>query len=78
MTAKQELITANSATPYIAFTADLRNGPVVLEMPAKTDKGALYGQVVDACQTTIADVGPAGVDKGAGSKYLFLPAGYRS
>jgi hypothetical protein len=73
----QELITPNQVTPYIAACSDLRKGPVVLEVPAKTDKGALYGQVVDAWQATIADVGPSGVDKGAGGKYLFLPPGYK-
>jgi hypothetical protein len=36
-------------------------------------KGVLYGQVVDAWQSTIAGVGPVGEDKGAGGKYLFLP-----
>src|SRR5262249_17288361 len=35
------------------------------------------GQVVDAWQVTIADVGPSGADKGAGGKYLFLPPGYK-
>jgi hypothetical protein len=72
-----ELITANQVTPYIGAVTDLRKGPVVLEVPAKTAKAVLYGQVVDAWQSTIADVGPSGVDKGAGGKYLFLPPGYK-
>jgi hypothetical protein len=72
----QEAITPNQTTPYIIATADLRSGPVVLEVPAKTDKTVLYGQVVDAWQITIAGVGPVGQDKGAGGKYLFLPPGY--
>jgi hypothetical protein len=72
-----ELITANQVTPYIAAVSDLRKGAVVLEVPAKTDKAVLYGQVVDAWQATIADVGPSGLDKGAGGKYLFLPPGYK-
>src|SRR5262249_35813919 len=41
------------------------------------DKAVLYGQIVDAWQTTIAGVGPVGEDKGAGGKYLFLPPGYK-
>src|SRR5499425_3516172 len=73
---KQEFITANQTTPYIAAFADLRNGPVVLEVPAKTDKAVLYGQIVDAWQATIAGVGPVGEDKGQGGKYLLLPPGY--
>ena len=72
----QEAITPNQVTPYVIGTADLRNGPVVLGVPAKTAKGVLYGQVVDAWQATIAEVGPVGADKGEGGKYLFVPPGY--
>ena len=72
-----EAITGNQVTPYIAATSDLQKGPIVLEVPAKTDRGVLYGQVVDAWQTTVADVGPSGLDKGKGGKYLFLPPGYK-
>ena len=71
-----ELITGNQVTPYIAAVSDLRNGPVVLEVPARTDKAVLYGQIVDAWQATIADVGPSGADKGQGGKYLLLPPNY--
>lgn len=74
---KQEFITPNQTTPYTTAVSDLRNGPVVLEVPAKTDKAVLYGQIVDAWQATIAGVGPVGEDKGAGGKYLLLPPGYR-
>jgi hypothetical protein len=49
----------------------------VLEVPAKSDKAVLYGQVVDAWQATIAGVGPDGEDKGKRGKYLFLPPGYK-
>src|SRR5271156_4275609 len=72
-----EALTANNVTPYITAFTDLRNGPVVLEIPAKTDKTVMYGQIVDAWQATIADVGPSGEDKGAGGKYLLVPPGYK-
>ncbi|MEA3433501.1 MAG: DUF1214 domain-containing protein [Campylobacterota bacterium] len=75
-TSAQLAVTANTATPYITAYTDLRKGPAVLEVPAKTDKASLYGQVVDAWQVTIADVGPSGKDAGKGGKYLFLPPGY--
>src|SRR6202000_3041682 len=52
-------------------------GPTVLEVPAKTDKGVMYGQGADARQSTIAEVRPTGPDKGRGGKYLFLPPGYK-
>ncbi|WP_081250697.1 DUF1254 domain-containing protein (plasmid) [Rhizobium leguminosarum] len=75
-TPKLEAITANSTTPYIAAFTDLRKGPVVLDIPAASAEGSVYGQVVDAWQFTIADVGPAGLDKGKGGKLLFTPPGY--
>lgn len=71
-----EAITPNQVTPYILAVSDLRNGPVVLEVAPKTDKAVLYGQIVDAWEVTIADVGPTGADKGEGGKYLLLPPGY--
>ena len=73
---QSEAITPNTVTPYIAAFSDLRNGPIVVELPAKTDKASLYGQIVDAWQVTLADVGPTGLDKGAGGKYLLIPPGY--
>jgi hypothetical protein len=76
LAAKQQFITPNQTTPYTGAVSDLRSGPVVLEVPAKTEKVVLYGQVVDAWQATIAGVGQVGEDKGAGGKYLFLPPGY--
>jgi hypothetical protein len=75
-TPKLEAITPNASTPYIAAYTNLEKGPVVLEVPAAGPDGSLYGQVVDAWQFTIADVGPSGMDKGKGGKYLFTPPGY--
>ncbi len=48
-----------------------------MELPARTDKASLYGQIVDAWQVTLADVGPSGLDKGAGGKFLLIPPGYK-
>src|SRR5262245_18014532 len=64
LTARHEVLTANNTLPYIVANADLRNGPVVLEVHAATAKGVLYGQVVDAWQESVADVGPSGLDQG--------------
>ena len=71
-----EVPTSNSSTSYIGGYTDLQKGPVVLEVPASGPDGTLYGQVVDAWQFTIADIGPSGLDKGHASKYLFTPPGY--
>jgi len=78
LTTRHEFLTANNTTPYIVANADLQNGPVVVEIPAAMATGVMYGQVVDAWQVTIADVGPSGLDQGKGGKYLFLPPGYQS
>src|SRR5262245_56847719 len=75
--ARHEVLTANNTLPYIVANADLRSGPVVLEIPAATATGALYGQVVDAWQESVADVGPSGRDQGKGGKYLFLPPDHK-
>ncbi len=76
LTQVAEFITANTTTPYIGVAFDLQAGPVVMEVPAATDKSSLYGQIVDAWQATLADVGPAGQDAGKGGKYLLVPPGY--
>jgi hypothetical protein len=77
LTTRHEFLTANNTTPYIVANADLRNGAVVLEIPPASNKGVLYGQVVDAWQETIADVGPSGIDEGKGARLLFLPPDYK-
>jgi hypothetical protein len=71
-----EATTANSSTPYITAYSDLQKGPLVLDVPPASKDGQLYGQVVDAWQLTIADIGPGGMDDGKGGKYLFTPPGY--
>jgi hypothetical protein len=46
---------------------------VVLEMPAASEKGMLYGRVADACQVTVADTGPRGLDEGNGESTSVFP-----
>ncbi|MBV8667309.1 MAG: DUF1254 domain-containing protein [Burkholderiaceae bacterium] len=74
--AHHELLTANNTTPYVTANFDLRKGPVVIEVPARTDKALLFGQIIDALGVTMESVGPAGVDQGHGGKYLLVPPGY--
>lgn len=75
-TAKQEALTPNNQTPYSNVILNTKNGPVVLEIPAASERTALFGSAVDIWQEPIADIGPAGADKGKGGKYLFLPPDY--
>jgi len=60
-------------TPFIN-TKDV--GPIVLEIPP-ADEGSITGTVMDVWQCALEDVGPAGVDKGQGGRYLILPPGYK-
>jgi hypothetical protein len=59
--------------PY-TNTADV--GPMVLEIPP-AEEGSITGTVMDCWQSALEDVGPAGIDKGKGGKYLILPPGYK-
>lgn len=70
LTQLTKAIIGNTVTPYIGECSDLRNDPLVLELPAKTDKASLYWQITDAWQSTLADLEPAGMDKGTRCKYL--------
>lgn len=73
---KNQTLTPNPSTIYFMPFYDTRNGPVVLEIPA-AEGGSITGSVDDGWQNPLEDVGPAGVDKGKGGKYLILPPGYK-
>jgi hypothetical protein len=76
MRSRHGFLTANNQTPYVAVVLDLRQGPVVLEIPPATDKVALFGSAIDSWQVPLVDVGPTGDDAGNGGRYLFTPPGY--
>ncbi|MFI5410625.1 DUF1254 domain-containing protein [Kaistia sp. UC242_56] len=71
---KNQTLTPNPSTIYLMPFIDMKNGPVVLEIPPATG-GEITGTVMDAWQTALDDVGPAGADKGKGGRYLILPPG---
>jgi hypothetical protein len=74
---KNQTLTPNPDVLYFfPFINTKDAGPVVLEIPPAGSDGSITGSVDDAWQTAIEDVGPAGVDKGKGGKYLILPPGY--
>ena len=73
---KNQTLTPNPDTIYFMPFFNTKDvGPVVLEIPP-ADEGSITGSVMDAWQSALEDVGPAGVDKGKGGKYLILPPGY--
>jgi hypothetical protein len=74
---KNQTLTPNPDTLYFfPFITTKDVGPVVLEIPP-AGAGTITGSVDDCWQTAIEDVGPAGVDKGKGGKYLILPPDYK-
>jgi hypothetical protein len=73
---KNQTLTPNPDAIYLMpFINTKVVGPVVLEIPTDGD-GTIVGSIDDCWQTAIEDVGPAGVDKGKGGKYLLLPPDY--
>lgn len=74
---KNQTLTPNPDVIYINPLYDTRQGPVVLEIPATEGVSSLTGSLDDSWQTAIEDIGPAGIDKGMGGKYLILPPGYQ-
>jgi len=73
---KNQTLTPNPDAIYLMpFFNTAEAGPMVLEIPP-ADDGSITGSVMDCWQTPLEDVGPAGIDKGKGGKYLILPPGY--
>jgi hypothetical protein len=73
---KLQITTPNASSLYVYFNFNLKDGPVVLDFPAAVDAG-LFGSIMDAWQAPLADVGPAGEDRGKGGKYLLLPPDFK-
>ena len=65
--------TLNSDTPYAPLLLDLKDGPMVVEMPA----GPLICIAMDLNQRWVADMGLPGPDAGKGGRHLLLPPGYK-
>jgi hypothetical protein len=72
MDSKSLFLTPNNNTPYTWFWLDLREGPLVLEVPPK-----VLGLIDDMWYNFVTDLGFTGPDKGKGGKYLILPPGYK-
>lgn len=67
------VLTANSDTPYAFGVIDLKDGPVVIDMPP----GRFMAFVNDHHQRWIMDMGLTGPDAGKGGKHLILPPDYK-
>ena len=74
---KNQTLTPNPDVVYFKPFFDMKDaGPIVIEIPAAGQAGSITGTIMDSWQAALEDVGPAGVDKGKGGKYLILPPGY--
>ncbi len=70
-------LTANDVTPYAWGSITTEKGPLVVEVPAATDKVGYFGTIVNTWDVPLIDVGTTGADEGKGGKYLILPPGYK-
>ncbi len=73
---KNQTLTPNPDTIYLNPFFDTSKGPVVVEIPPADADHVIVGSFDVAWQNALADVGPAGEDKGKGAKYLLTPPGY--
>lgn len=65
-------LTANQDTVYMSGVLDLRDGPMVMEMPA-----GLLGTLNNIWQQPLCDLGgPFSPEQGRGGRFLILPPGY--
>jgi len=70
---RQVGFTLNSDTPYGSGVLDLKDGPIVIELPP----GPFIGLVNDHNQNWVLDMGLPGPDAGKGGKHLVLPPDYK-
>lgn len=68
MSSKSLWLTGNTDTVYASAFLDLRDGPIVVEVPPGTGPGT----VNDAFFRFVVDMGGPGPDKGKGGKYLIV------
>jgi hypothetical protein len=74
---KIQTLTPNPDVIYLKPFFNTKDvGPMVLEIPP-AEGGSITGTIMDAWQSALEDVGPAGVDQGKGGKYLILPPDHK-
>ena len=68
--------TPNNTTPYILTYWNIKDGPIVVELPPSTQDVGICGTLMVALPRPIYDMVAAGRDKGRGATYLLVPPGY--
>jgi hypothetical protein len=72
MDARSLFLTPNSTTVYVIMCLDLKDGPIVAEVPPN-----VLGPIDDAYFRFVSDVGLTGPDRGKGGKYLVVSSDYK-
>ena len=72
MDARSLYLTANSTTVYCMTELNVKDGPIVAEIPP-----GVLGPVDDAFFRWVTDIGVTGPDQGKGGKYLFVHRDYQ-
>ena len=65
------IATPNASALYVYLNFNLKEGPIVVEIPAAEGAG-LFGSLLDAWQAPKIDIGPQGADEGEGGRYLLV------
>jgi hypothetical protein len=66
--------TPNNSTLYLQLIYDVKENPVIVEIPAENKQFKVFGTLLDVWQRPVVDVGGAGDDKGQGGKYFLYNA----
>jgi len=74
---KLQTTTNNNTTPYIFIFWNVKDGPVVIDIPPSGEGVGLFGTLMGAWQRPLEDVGAKGHDAGRGAKYMILPPNYQ-
>jgi len=75
-TGKLRVVMMNAQFPSVFGDLTTESGPIVFDVPARSDKARFSGSIADLWGHPIGDIGPDGADAGAGGKYLVLPPSY--
>ena len=71
---KFQLSTPNNSTPYVNLIYDVKDGPVVVELPPTKGRYSVFGTFLDVWQRPVVDAGAGGDDQGKGGMYyLYYP-----
>jgi hypothetical protein len=75
-TGKLGVVMMNAQFPSVFGDLTTEGGPIVFEVPRRSEKAKFSGSIVDLWWRPIEDIGPDGADAGNGGKYLVLPPSY--